>query len=35
MIDIESLNAKLKLSDINAALGMEISRKIEVEPESL
>eukprot|EP01036_Dinobryon_divergens_P032045 gene32045-41557_t len=32
MNEIESLSSKLRLSEINSALGMELSRKIEVEP---
>ena len=32
MNEIESLSSKLRLSEINPALGMELSRKIEIEP---
>jgi hypothetical protein len=34
MIEIESLSSKLKLSEITSVLGMELSRKIEVDPNS-
>lgn len=32
MNEIESLSSKLRLSEINSVFGMELSRKIEVEP---